>query len=129
MQSLREKSPLGVYLDYLKDGKLAYQVASDGTPVFFPRVLAPGSGDPALEWRVSTGAGTVYSSTVLYPRHEAPYNVSLIDMEEGYRLMSCVLGIDPTAVRIGLRVTASVRQDESGTPYPVFHPVAVGDAQ
>lgn len=129
MQSLRERSPLSVYLDYLKDGQLAYQVASDGKPIFFPRVLAPGSGDTSLEWRVSKGVGTVYSTTVMYPRREAPYNVSLIDMDEGYRLMSCVAGIDPIEVRIGLRVSATVERDEIDIPYPVFHPASAGGSQ
>jgi uncharacterized OB-fold protein len=127
MQSLHDESPLGVYLDFLKDGKLAYQVTSDGEPVFFPRVMAPGSGNTELKWRISAGAGTVYSSTVVYPRNEAPYNVVLIDMDEGYRLMSRVDGIDPCSVTIGMRVKAHVQHDKEGVPFPVFHPVAQGE--
>ena len=115
-------SPLGEYLDRLERGELAYQVAADGTPVFFPRVLAPGSGDTVLAWRSSKGLGTVYATTVLHPRGEPAYNVALIDMDEGFRLMSRVDGIDPAAVHIGLRVRAGVGRDTEGTPCPVFTP-------
>ena len=122
MPSLRDSSPYGQYLEHLKAGDLAYQVTPDGQAVFFPRVAAPGSGAP-LAWRVSRGLGTVYAVTVLYPRGEDPYDVAMIDMDEGYRLMSAVRGIDPHAVRIGLRVKAVIEQAADGTPYPVFHPL------
>ena len=43
MQDLKKQSPLGVYIEHCKQGELAYQVAGDGKPVFFPRLFAPGA--------------------------------------------------------------------------------------
>jgi uncharacterized OB-fold protein len=121
-------SPLTIYLDHLGRGELAYQVASDGTPVFFPRVLAPGSGDTKLEWRVSKGLGTVYATTTIHPRGESALNVALIDMDEGYRLMSRVEDLDPKAVRIGLRVQVRVQREGENAPFPIFVPATEGAA-
>ena len=125
MQSLKEQSPLGIYLEHLKKGELAYQVcADDNTPVFFPRAVAPTSGSTNLEWRVSKGLGTVYSTTAVYAaKDQPPHNVALIDIDEGFRLMSRVEDIDPMQVQIGMRVKVRIHPgDDKQPPYPVFTP-------
>jgi len=118
-----ETSPLGVYQDHLAKGELAYQVTEDGKAVFYPRVVAPGTGGK-LAWKVSQGLGTVYATTTLTPRNGDPYDVSLIDMDEGFRLMSRVENIDPMAVKIGMRVKVRVIPGaDDAAPFPVFDPV------
>lgn len=118
------KSPYGIYVEHLRKGELAYQVASDGTPVFFPRVMAPGSGDTALEWRLSKGIGAVYATTAIQLKNEPALNVALVDLDEGYRMMSRVEGIPADQVKIGARVKvkilAAVGDDP---PVPVFVPL------
>lgn len=47
--------------------------------------------------------GTVYATTVVRPRGAEPYNVALIDFEDGRR-MGRVEGLPPEEVRIGMRV-------------------------
>lgn len=125
MVDLTKTSPRQQYLEYLKKGKLAYQVCSEnGQVVFYPRVAAPISGSTNLEWKVSDGLGTVYSTTTVCPRGKEPYDVSLIDMDEGFRLMSRVEINDPMDVKIGMRVKVKVHQDdEDSDPYPIFQPV------
>ena len=122
MQSLMQQSPLGTYLEHLKKGELAYQVTASGEAVFYPRAVAPVTGGE-LSWRVSKGLGTVYSTTVVYYRDEQPLNVALIDMDEGFRLMSRVEDIDPMHVKIGMRVRFRAHPgDQKQAPYPVFTP-------
>jgi len=122
MQSLIGQSPLGTYLEHLKKGELAYQVTDSGEAVFYPRAVAPKTGGN-LTWRVSKGLGTVYSTTVVHYRDEAPINVALVDMDEGFRLMSRVEDIDPMQVKIGMRVKFRVHPgDDKQSPYPVFTP-------
>ena len=122
MQSLTEQSPLGTFIEHMKKGELAYQVAEDGKAVFYPRAVAPVTGGK-LEWRVSKGLGTVYSTTAVHYKGEAPLNVALIDMDEGFRLMSRVEGIDAMDVKIGMRVKFKAHPgDEKQQPYPVFTP-------
>lgn len=122
MQSLTEKSPLGTFIEHVRKGELAYQVTDDGKAVFYPRAVAPITGGN-LEWRVSRGLGTVYSTTVMYFKGEAPLNVALVDVDEGFRLMSRVEDIDATQVKIGMRVKFRAHPgDEKQQPYPVFIP-------
>ncbi len=119
-----QKSPLTVYREYGAKGELAYQVADDGGVVFFPRAVAPGTASPTLEWRVSKGLGTVYATTTLFPRNQDPYDVSMIELDEGFRMMSRVESIDPMDVAIGMRVKVRMIPGTDEQPvYPVFDPV------
>jgi hypothetical protein len=118
-------SPLTTYLAHLARGELAYQFSpSAGGAVFYPRVIAPKTGKADLEWRVSQGLGTVYATTVVHPQQGAPYNVALIDVDEGFRMMSRVEDIAPAQVTIGMRVRFRTHEAEGDeAPYPVFAPV------
>jgi len=123
-----ERSPLAVYQAHLDEGELAYQWSIEAQrAVFYPRVICPYTGSERLEWRVSKGLGTVYATTVVHPREGAPYNVALIDMDEGFRLMSRVEEMAPEAVGIGMRVKFRVHRPGGGDPaYPVFTPAGSG---
>jgi len=124
MQDLKKNSPFGIYLEHCRKGELAYQVTEDGKPVFFPRVVAPGTASGNLEWRISKGLGTVHATTVVYARDRPPHNVALIDLDEGFRMMSRVEGLDPLRVKIGMRVKVRMHPgDEKQPPYPVFVPL------
>ena len=119
------QSPLAVYEAHLDRGELAYQWSPEANrAVFYPRVLCPYTGSDRLEWRISQGFGTVHATTVVHPRDGAPYNVALIDCDEGFRLMSRVEDIAPDAVRIGMRVRFRVhRPGGDEPPCPVFVPL------
>ena len=118
------QSPLKTYLDHLERGELAYQFSPTANrAVFYPRVLCPFTGSDRLEWRVSKGAGTVHATTVVHPQEGAPFNVALIDCDEGFRLMSRVEDIAPNEVKIGMRVRFRVhRPGGEEPPCPVFVP-------
>src|SRR5262245_34795219 len=95
------QSPLATYLAHIERGELAYQFSpAANRAVFFPRVLCPFTGSEALEWRVSAGLGTVHATTVVHPQDGTPYNVALIDCDEGFRLMSRVEEVAPERVKI-----------------------------
>lgn len=118
------ESPLTVYQAGLERGELVYQWSPEANrAVFYPRVICPFTGSNRLEWRVSAGLGTVYATTVTHPREGAPYNVALIDCDEGFRLMSRVEDIAPEAVQIGMRVRLRIHRPGDGEPpYPAFTP-------
>jgi uncharacterized OB-fold protein len=82
--------------------------------VYFPRELCPHCGAAPLDWVAPTGHGTVYAVTTVRRKAEAggDYNVSLIDLDEGVRLMSRVDGLAPQDVRIGQRVKARVQLND-----------------
>ncbi|MET4697094.1 putative OB-fold protein [Constrictibacter sp. MBR-5] len=113
--------PDAEFQSYLEHGKFMIQrVKETGRHVFYPRVLDPETGSPNLEWVEASGLGTVYSTSVVRQRPPAKdYNVALIDLAEGPRMMSRVEGLAPDAVTIGMRVKAKIVQ-EDGAPLIVF---------
>jgi uncharacterized OB-fold protein len=119
-----KRSPLAVYQAHLDRGELAYQWSHKaGRAVFYPRVVCPYSGSTELEWRVASGLGTVYATTVTHAFQGDGYNIALIDCDEGFRMMGRVEEIDPMAVKIGLRVKFRIHPAEGDQPaYPVFTP-------
>lgn len=123
-------SPLAQFLRFLERGELGYQLDEDGRALFFPRVAAPAGYRGALRWAASAGLGTVYATTWIAPKGEAPYNVALVDMDEGFRLMSRVEGVAPDQVRIGLRVRMRVHPAAGeDDPYPVFVSLAAAGTE
>lgn len=117
-------SPLATYLAHLERGELAYQFSpAANEAVFYPRVICPKTGSDRLEWRVSAGLGTVHATTIVHQQQGEPYNVALVDVDEGFRLMTRVEDLPPAAVRIGMRVKFRVHAaDGDEPPYPVFVP-------
>ncbi len=114
--------PAEVYGRYLESGRLGFQRCGGcGAAVFYPRVLCPACGSSALVWEASAGRGTVYATTAVYRRDVDPYNVVLVDLDEGFRMMSRVEGLPAEEVEIGARVELRVDRGEDG-PVPVFVP-------
>jgi 3-oxo-4,17-pregnadiene-20-carboxyl-CoA hydratase alpha subunit len=82
----------------------------------------------SLEWdtQKASGRGTVYSFVVYHhppvPYLEMPYVVALIELEEGTRLVSNVVGIAPGDVRIGMPVEVSFDKVDDDMILPLFRP-------
>ena len=55
--------------------------------------------------------GVIYATTVVHRPDEDPYNVCLVDLEDGVRVMGRVEGLVPTEVTIGLPVQARTGDD------------------
>jgi uncharacterized protein len=109
--------PEAQFKAYLAEGRFMIQRSrSTGRHVFYPRVAAPGTGETDLEWVPASGDGTIYSITLNRTREDA-YNVALVDLAEGPRLMSRIEGVDPAP--IGTRVKARIVSID-GEPAIVF---------
>ncbi len=110
------------YLRHLTEGRFMIQRGKiTGAAVFYPRPFAPITGEE-LQWVEASGKGTVYSSVTVRKRPPEPsFNIALIDLAEGPRMMSRVEGIDPADVRIGMAVCARIIMEED-LPLVVFTP-------
>ena len=70
-------------------------------------------GSRALNWRAVSGKGRIASFTVVRrgvsSAYEAPYVVALIDLQEGPRMMSQIVELNPdtTDLRVGAEVEVS----------------------
>ena len=120
---LGEPRPDEDFRRFLAEGRFMLQRTREGGRfVFFPRVAEPGTG-AALEWVEACGRGVVYATTVVRKKPPEPsYNVALIDLAEGPRMMSRVQGLAPDAVAIGMAVQASIIEQD-GEPVVIFTPV------
>ena len=105
----------------LEQGRILLQRDPVDGKCYFPPRLAGPQGQP-LEWVETSGRGTVYSLTVVSQRPpQPPYNVALVDLEEGVRMMSRVDAVAPDGAAIGAAVIAAIAHEPDG-PMVVFHP-------
>ena len=119
-------SPVAITAWHWNAGRLAYPATDDGEPVWPPRAAAPGTG-AQLTWTVSAGRGTVYAATAVHAREDDPRGIVLVDLDEGIRMMSRVVGIAARDVTIGQRVAVCFSDpDADGVRVPLFVPE--GDA-
>ncbi|SDE87239.1 Zn-ribbon domain-containing OB-fold protein [Rhodospira trueperi] len=108
--------PQAAYERYLTEGRFMIQRAkSTGEHVFYPRVTTP-SGATDLEWVPAAGTGRVYAITVTRGR-SGSYNVALIQLDEGVRMMSTLPDVETAP--IGARVRARIEAAGEG-PRVVF---------
>jgi hypothetical protein len=101
------------FWDGLREHRVKIQYSpSSGRYVFYPRVLAPGTLADDLEWREVSGNGTLYTFTVADrptgpPWADAlPQLLAIVELDEGPRLSSEMVGVAPGALTVGMRVRA-----------------------
>jgi len=91
-----------------------------------PRALCPACLSSAIEWVRGSGRGTVYSFTVTHQnqapgfRERLPYVLAVVELAEGVRLMTNVVGCAPDAVHIGMPVEVAWDDVTSEVAIPVF---------
>jgi hypothetical protein len=101
-----------------------------GTKRFYPRALCPACLSSETEWLRASGRGTVYTFTVTHQnqapgfREELPYVLALVELAEGVRLMTNIVGCPPDAVRIGMAVEVVFEDVTPEVSLPKFRPVA-----
>lgn len=102
-----DAAPHARYLEGLDLAELRFQRCDAcRAAVFPPRVLCDRCGSPSLRVEVSAGIGTVYSATAVTQRDRPSSSVCLVDLDEGFRMMSAVVDIPAEDVAIGTRVSA-----------------------
>jgi uncharacterized OB-fold protein len=111
-----------------RDRRLVIQsCASCGARHHPPRVMCPKCQSLELEFVESEGLGTVYSYALLHhPQHPAftyPVPAALVDLDEGARVLSNVVGVDPHAIHIGMRVAVDFEPCGDDLAVPVFRPL------
>lgn len=99
------------FWDSLREHRIRIQYSpSSEQYVFYPRVLAPGTLADDLEWREIDGKGTLYTYTVAERPTAPPWADSLpqilavVEWDEGPRLSTEMVDVDPAELNIGMRV-------------------------
>jgi uncharacterized OB-fold protein len=100
-----------------------------GTAVWYPRERCSSCLGDRLTWTESQGSGEVYTFNVMHRADnpmmagEAPYVLALVDLDDGHRMATNIVGCAPTDVRCGMRVEVAWDVELSdGRHLPVFRP-------
>lgn len=113
--------------DGCKRGKLLVQCCLDCRGyVFIPQRACTHCLSNRLEWVRSSGTGTLYSYTTVYrpqqPSFETPYVSAIIEVAEGWYMLTNLIGIEPEDVRIGMPVEVDFHELSEEITLPYFRP-------
>lgn len=123
----------GPYWDATRQGRLLVQWCTVcDRAVFYPRAFCPhcAATASALEWRPASGRGTVYAAVVEHRPEVSgaafsggqPYCIALVDLDEGVRVLTNVVGCPPDAVHSGMAVTVTWEPLSDGRQLALFEP-------
>jgi uncharacterized OB-fold protein len=100
-----------------------------GTYLFFPRALCPRCFAADLEWRRVSGRGTLHTFTIVERGQRGfplatPYVLAVVELAEGPRMMTNLVGIepDPAKIRIGMPVEVVFDDVTPEVTLPRFRP-------
>ena len=95
---------------------------------YYARALCPRCLSDDTQWVLSSGKGTVYTYTVTHQnqapgfRDSLPYVLAYVELAEGVRLLTNIVGCDPAAVKIGMPVEVVFEDVTPETTLPKFKP-------
>lgn len=115
------------FWDGLKDGKILIQRCKGCARLRHPpRPMCPHCNSLAWDTVPASGRGTLHSFVM--PRHpqwpwfEGTYVVALVDLEEGVRLVTNLVDVDPADATIGMAVEGRVEHFDNGVSLTQFRP-------
>jgi uncharacterized OB-fold protein/acyl dehydratase len=115
------------FFEGARQGRLLIQrCASCGLLRHPPRPMC--FGCRSLDWDTveASGRGTLYSFVVVHypeiPAFDYPLVVGLVELEEGTRLVSDIVGVEPADVRVGMPLEAEMVAFDDELTLPQFHP-------
>lgn len=111
-----------------RQGKLLVQTCKDcNARIFYPRKFCPKCWSADLGWIEGSGRATVHTFSTAYsmvePKFtdELPYTIAYVDLEEGVRMMTRIVGCAPEDIRFGMSVEV-VFHERGGFFLPYFQP-------
>jgi uncharacterized OB-fold protein len=118
----------------IAEDKLLFQrCARCDTAIFYPREACVNCLSPDLNWVESSRAGSVYSITTVHRAPDpafaadAPYDVALAEMDDGFRMLARVKKRGPAdTVGIGGRIEVVFSPGADGRPCPWFQSSEAG---
>jgi uncharacterized protein len=98
-----------------------------GAVIWYPRSLCPICGSVSISWIEASGRGTVYSFTVVHRgpgayRDVVPFVVAYVELAEGPRILTNIVGCEPEMVHIGQHVRVVFSDTGDGSALYRFEP-------
>ncbi len=117
------------FLAAAREGRLVVQRCKHcGQRRFPPREICSDCLGRDADWVASSGRGTIVSFNVMHQVYhpgfasDVPYAVVLVELEEGGRLLTNLIGCAPDQVRIGLPVEVQFEKRSDEISLPQFRP-------
>jgi uncharacterized OB-fold protein len=111
------------------EGKLVLpQCGECASIIWYPKGICTECGSLDIGWIEASGEGAVYTFTVSRQgigayREAGPFVLAYVDLDEGPRVMTNIVGCAPDSVQIGLRVRAVFDDTGQGSALVRFAPV------
>jgi uncharacterized protein len=109
-------------------GELRIQRCPDCGPYFYPRPVCPSCGSAAVEWFTASGRATLYSYVINHRAapgfaDDAPYAIAVVQLEEGPRMMTNIVGLPATPEALVLDMPLQITFEPRGNvSLPQFKP-------
>jgi hypothetical protein len=117
------------FWDGCRRGELLLQRCSHCERLRYPAaVVCPQCLSAEAQWQAMSGGGKVFSFVVFHRAYhpawegKVPYNVALIELDEGPIVLSNVVGVDNAALEVGLPVQVAFETVDDSLAIPVFKP-------
>jgi len=120
------------FWDGTKRGELRLQRCGECDHIYFPpRPFCPACSSRAVEVFKASGRGRLLSYVINYRPHpawQAPYAIAIVELDEGPRMMSNIVGCDQTAdaLQLDMRLTVKFEQCSEEIFLPLFMPTGSG---
>jgi uncharacterized protein len=99
-----------------------------GTVRYYPRPYCPECQSGEATWINCSGRATVYSFTTVHRpltrwfKTKVPITVAIVELEEGTRMMTNIIDVDPELVSVGMQVEVTFEDVADGVTLPLFRP-------
>jgi uncharacterized protein len=115
------------YWDGCARSELLYQRCEGcGRALFNPAPICRWCHSRMLTWHKSKGAGSVYSWSIVWrpqtPDFIVPYATAVVDVDEGYQMVTNIVGCEPEDMHLDMRVVVQFQPVGSGMVIPYFRP-------
>ncbi len=115
------------FWDATAEGRFLLRRCENGHVIWYPRFLCPECHTTETEWFEASGRGTVYTYSIVRRGQgpfadAAPYVTAYVELEEGPRVLTNIVGCAPEDVAIGQAVEVVWHDTGEGTALYRFRP-------
>lgn len=128
MSAWQKPSPSGLTRPFWEAAKsrtlVRPQCTRCGANFFTPQLACPRCLSEAWSWAPSTGEGVIHSAVVVHrppdPGIEVPYVLAIVLLNEGWNMLTNIVGCDPAEARVGKRVRVNWDRQVGEFTIPTF---------
>jgi uncharacterized OB-fold protein len=115
--------------DAAAEGRLVIsRCATCGEAHYYPRPFCPRCGGDEVSWEDASGRSTLYTWSIVHQNdlppfnEKVPYVAAVVDLDEGPRMMTNVVGCEFDELRVGMALQVEFEDIGEGFHIPVFRP-------